>query len=113
MIGSLLIFFKLLIGHAVCDYPLQGDFIAKFKSHKIDSPIPGEKIWWQLLTAHSLIHAGAVWAVTGLVWLGIAELICHWWIDWAKSEGISNFHSDQALHVCCKCWWVAIWINFS
>ncbi len=108
MTATLLLFFKLLIGHAVCDYPLQGDFIGKFKSHKVESPIPGVKIWFHLLTAHALIHAGAVWLITGMAWLGLAEFVLHWWIDWAKSEGLSDFHSDQIAHVSCKCFWVAI-----
>jgi hypothetical protein len=98
----MILFFQLIIGHALCDYPLQGDFIGKFKSHKIASPVPGVNIWWHLLTAHSLIHAGAVWIVTGSAMFAVLELLAHWSIDFMKSHGITNFHQDQLLHVACK-----------
>ena len=98
----MIIFFKLLIGHALADYPLQGDFIGKFKSPLVASPIQGRSIWWHLLTAHALIHAGAVWFVTGSVHLAFAEFVLHWVIDHAKGLNLIGFHTDQALHVACK-----------
>jgi hypothetical protein len=96
------LFLQLLIGHALCDYPLQGDFIGKFKSHRVASPIPGAIIWWHLLSAHCLIHSGAVWIVTGSATLAVVELVAHWLIDYLKSAGVTNFHQDQLLHVACK-----------
>lgn len=98
----MILLFQLLICHALCDYPLQGDFIGKFKSHKIASPVTGTTIWWHLLTAHALIHSGAVWLVTESLAFASAELVAHWLIDFAKSHGITNFHIDQLLHVLCK-----------
>jgi hypothetical protein len=98
----LVLLFKLLIGHALADYPLQGDFIGKFKCRNVPSPIPGAVIWWHLLTAHALIHAGAVWIITGSVAFALVELVLHWMIDLAKCDNWTNFHADQALHVACK-----------
>ena len=94
--------FVLLIAHAVCDYPLQGDFMARNKSRHVSAD------WWILLGAHALIHAGGVWAA--MAFLGVAqavafawvELVLHWWIDWGKNEGFTTLATDQLLHVACK-----------
>ena len=102
------LFFALMIGHAIADYPLQGDFLAKGKNHR--NPIPGIA-WWIILPAHALIHGGAVWVVTGSSALGIAEVIIHCGIDWLKCDERTSFVTDQALHVACKVAWVLIAIN--
>ena len=99
--------FKLLIGHALADYPLQGDATAKGKNrHNPPYGIPpGQKpvaVWWHYLTAHALIHAGAVWIVTDSMWFALAEFVLHWGIDFAKCENWTNPHQDQALHFACK-----------
>jgi hypothetical protein len=102
----LLIFFKLLIGHALADFPLQGDFLARGKNrHSVNMPPPGAKpgaIWPYCLTAHSLIHAGTVWIITGSVELALIECVAHWVIDFAKCENDITLHQDQFLHVLCK-----------
>ena len=97
--------FWMLVSHAVADYPLQGDFLAKAKNHA--APIPGVP-WWIALAAHSLIHAGAVMLITGSLLLAVAEFWCHMFIDHAKCRGLFGFTADQALHVACKLAWVAI-----
>lgn len=97
--------FWMLVLHALCDYPLQGDFLAKAKN--VSAPIPGVP-WWQALTAHALIHAGAVMLVTGFLWLAIAEFVMHWLIDHTKCRGRIGFNEDQALHVMCKVVWSGI-----
>lgn len=97
----------LLVGHALADYPLQGDFIGRFKSWKVKSPLP-ETIWPYLLTAHSLIHAGFVLAITGSIEFAIFELVIHWAIDFSKCSNWINFHQDQALHVLCKIGYCAL-----
>lgn len=95
--------FWLLVAHAVCDYPLQGDFLAKAKNHR--QPIPGIP-FYQALAAHALIHAGAVAFLTGSIWLGLLEFIAHIVIDYAKCDGLSTLNQDQALHVACKVVWI-------
>lgn len=97
--------FWLVIGHAVADYPLQGDFLAKGKNHRL--PLPGVP-WWVCLTAHAAIHAGAVAAATGSVSLGCAEFVAHCAIDYGKCDGRFGFVADQALHIVCKAVWVAL-----
>ena len=95
-------FFWLLVGHAVCDYPLQGDFLAKGKNHT--APFPGIP-FWQCLFWHAMIHGGAVAMITGNVFLGMAEVVCHVIIDYCKCDGRIGFDMDQAAHVYCKIAW--------
>lgn len=108
--NAILMFFALMIGHAFADYPLQGDFIANFKSPK--TKLGKETVWPYVLGAHCLIHAGFVWAITGSVWLAAAEMVAHWFIDIAKCLGFTNFHIDQWLHIACKAAWVAITVQY-
>ena len=102
MIYMLLLLFA---AHAVCDYPLQGDFLAKGKN--LNTPIPG-MAWEQLMLAHCLIHSGAELLITGSIWLALAELIIHFGTDVAKCAGKIDFNTDQAIHYACKMLWVAI-----
>jgi len=100
----------LLAAHALCDYPLQGDFLAKAKNRS--APIPGVP-WQQAMAAHAMIHAGVVALITGIWWLAVAEFTIHWLTDDAKCRGRLTFNQDQAVHVICKlAWWgVACWLT--
>lgn len=106
--------FLLIMGHAVADYPLQSDTMAKGKNKNrpLDlSKIPaGQKpiktVWIYWLSAHSLTHAVAVYLVTNSSLLAFAEFVCHWIIDYAKCENLTTIHTDQALHIFCKIAWV-------
>lgn len=97
-----MILFYLLAGHALCDYPLQGDFLAKGKNHR--NPIPGVP-WYQCLIAHSIIHGGMVTLVTGNLLLGVIETSIHALIDFLKCSNKFGFNTDQFLHVVCKVAW--------
>ena len=102
------VFVALLIGHVLADYPLQGKFLSIAKNRHADTRIlfdgeaPPRGLWIHALTAHSLVHAGAVWLVTDSLALGMIELVLHWLIDFAKCERWTNFTMDQILHVACK-----------
>lgn len=101
------LFFKLLIGHAIADFALQTEAIAlgknrHLKPYGIHAGQKSHTIWWHYMTAHSLIHAGAVWIITGNVWFALAEFVLHWGIDYARCENWTNPHQDQALHIGCK-----------
>jgi hypothetical protein len=100
----------LLVGHALADYPLQGDFLARGKNAA--APLPGVP-WPTILLAHAAIHGGFVGYLTGSVWLGLAEFVVHAGIDHAKCTGRFGtgeraFNIDQGLHVACKVLWVLI-----
>jgi len=104
------LFFALLIGHALADYPLQGDFLALHKNRHYKDPArdlpPG--IWVHCLLNHSLIHAGFVWLISGSVILGLMELVLHAIIDFIKCEKITGYHTDQMLHITCKALYVVL-----
>lgn len=107
-VNALLLFWAYLLGHALADFPLQGEFLAFGKDRHADlSAITGGKkwpkgIWLYCLTIHSLVHAAMVWIVSGSVVLSLVEFVVHWVIDLAKNEEITNFYTDQALHIACK-----------
>lgn len=105
----------LVSAHALCDYPLQGDFLAKAKNRLL--PIPGVP-WWQALGAHASIHGGAVALVTGIWWIGLLEFAAHFIIDDLKCSGrlgagAKAFNVDQIGHLFCKVAWVAIAVSVS
>lgn len=100
--------FLLFAGHALCDYPLQGDFLSKGKNHR--APLLGVP-WYQCLFAHALIHGGMVAWLTGVWWLGLAETVIHAAIDYGKCDLRYGFNVDQLFHFACKvAWWLIILI---
>ena len=108
-IAGFQIFFALLIAHALFDYPLQGDFLSKNKNrHFKDETLKIKGLWIHCLTSHSILHAGAVWSITGSFLIGIIEFTLHWVIDFLKCEGITSFHTDQFLHILCRILYVII-----
>ncbi len=110
--GPWALLFALIIGHALADYPLQGKFLAIRKNRHIKpleygADVPSA-IWVYCLSAHSLVHAGAVWVVTDSPLFGFIEFVVHWAIDFAKCEKWTNFHTDQGLHLLSKLIYVAV-----
>ena len=95
----------LLAGHALCDYPLQGDFLAKGKNFA--NPLPAVP-WYQCMAAHVLIHAGMVYLITGKMWMAVAELTIHFAADMLKCAGKTTFNQDQAIHIVCKIAWAIL-----
>ena len=109
LIAGLQIFYALLIAPALFDYPLQGDFLSRNKNrHYKDENNNVKGLWIHCLTSHSILHAGSVWLITGSFVIGIMEFALHWVIDFLKCEGITNFHTDQFLHVLCRILYVII-----
>lgn len=100
------VFFLLCAGHALMDYPLQGEFLSTCKSRHLlqarNDPTRPVHIWPICMTAHCLLHAVAVWAITGCFILCVIEFVLHWIIDLAKCENWTTFTQDQALHIVCK-----------
>lgn len=95
----------LVVAHALADYPLQGDFLARAKNRT--APLPGVP-WWQALAAHSAIHGGMVVAVTGSLTLGVAEAVIHFITDDLKCRGKIGFNTDQGIHIACKVVWACL-----
>ena len=99
------LFFILRVGHAVCDYALQNDFMAAAKNHTTEL---GKTYWPYVLPSHGLIHGGWVYVVTGSFVLGLAETIIHSITDYLKCAGKIGFHTDQWIHIGCKVLWVVL-----
>ena len=103
---GLQVLFALAIGHALADFPLQGDFLAMCKNRRhlirLKDPNRPPSMWITCMAAHCLIHAGMVWAVTGSAILGAVEFVIHWVLDTVKCEGKTDFSFDQFLHLACK-----------
>lgn len=87
---------KLLLVHFLCDYPLQGDFLARAKNP--NTPVPGVP-WWQAMGAHCAIHGGGVYLVTGSVLFACAELFLHFFVDVKKCSCRLSYNQDQAIHI--------------
>ena len=103
--GPLALFLAFAIAHALADYPLQGDFLAREKQRR---QAVSSREWLIALTAHALIHSGGVWIVSGSVALATAELVVHWLIDLGKGEGRYGYVTDQLLHLGCKAVYVVL-----
>jgi len=114
ILSALVLLFAFTIGHAIADFPLQGDFLSRGKNRNSPPPPLADgktspaNLWIYLMSAHALIHAGFVWLVSGYVVLALAEFVLHWIIDVAKCEGHTSFATDQWLHVVTKVVYIAV-----
>lgn len=103
--GPLALLAGFAVMHALADFPLQGDYIAKQKARRqAESP----QVWIVALTAHCLIHAGGVWLVSGSLAFFAAEFVLHFLIDFGKGEQKFGFLTDQMLHLACKAAYVVL-----
>lgn len=98
---TLVLIFKLFVGHALCDFALQTAYIAEKKNpfHQ-----PSDHWFWPMF-AHCLLHSGVVYFLTGSLALGIAELLVHFIADVAKCAHKTSYNQDQMLHYGCKILW--------
>lgn len=109
MEDSFILLCILLFAHMLADFPLQGDYIAKFKNpewYKERNWI--EERWWYIMSAHCMIHAGFVGLITGIWQLGAVEFVWHFIIDLAKCKGKIGYMTDQTLHILCKVFYVIV-----
>lgn len=106
--NPLAVFFALAVAHALADFPLQGDYIARQKSSKSADSRAEQVV---ALTAHGLIHAGGVWIVTGSMVFGAVELALHALIDLAKGNHKFGLVTDQLLHLACKAAYAVALLN--
>jgi hypothetical protein len=99
--GSVLATVVLLFaGHALCDFPLQGQFLSDAKNHRLNP-----HGWMRALFAHSMIHCAMVYLITGSMLFGFAELVIHAATDYAKCDDKISSRTDQAIHYVCKVLW--------
>jgi len=96
---------QLIVGHILCDFPLQGDFVSKWKNRHVVLEGKQTEIWWLILTYHAIIHGYMVFLITTNPYFGCAECIIHWLTDFTKCEGKLTFNQDQFIHLACKLLW--------
>lgn len=101
------VFLKLLMGHALADFGLQSQQMAKGKNRHVPKEYipPGQKqnvIWPYYLGAHGLIHGAMVTIITGSVLWGMAEALCHSLVDFGKCDNYYGVHVDQSMHMTFK-----------
>jgi hypothetical protein len=105
--------FRLLAAHAVSDFALQPEAMAKGKNrHNVVDPPKGQMYvpcWMYWLTAHALVSGCAVYVATGIWWLGACETVAHWLIDFGKCEGMYGPHGDQWAHLVFRAYWLWWW----
>jgi hypothetical protein len=101
--------FALIALHFLCDFPLQGEFLARGKHHRLGlAGVP----WPICLFAHAFIQSAGVALILPLPFAA-AELGAHATIDWCKSEGLlglgeRGFWFDQALHILLRVLWATL-----
>lgn len=100
--------FYLLAAHALADYALQSEYVARAKNPNYQRKSEGEPYWWMVLGAHSMIHGGLVGLVTGMWMLGAAEAVVHAYTDYLKCKGRIGILTDQVVHVGAKVLWAII-----
>ncbi len=118
-----MVFLYLVVAHFLCDYPLQGNYLAMAKNRHVYehdgkvysvSKFSGAdrkwKEWFWALSGHAIIHGGAVALITGIWWLGVLEALAHWFIDDFKCAGLLSYDNDQILHIVCKVVWFALFL---
>ena len=105
--GPLALFAAFVVMHALGDFPLQTEYLARQKSRKLAD---SRSDWLVALSAHCVIHAGGVWLVSGSLAIAAAEFILHCLIDLGKGEGKFGLLTDQALHLCCKLGYVLVMV---
>lgn len=111
MLKPIELFSLLMVGHFLCDYPLQGDYLAKLKNPNLWTLDSGGPHWMHGAIAHAAIHGGSVGLITGSFGLGLSEFVAHFFIDICKCDKLISYNLDQVLHGLCKILWVVIMIK--
>jgi hypothetical protein len=97
--------FQFMVAHALLDFALQPGVMASSKCRHSKYHARGNRefpAWYYWLGAHSLIHGGGVYLVSGSLGLGLLETALHGLIDHLKCEHKTSLAQDQALHLVCK-----------
>ena len=99
-------FYLLIIAHAFGDGVFQTAWIGKYKSRLVEWRDSQDTVikygWFYVLSLHSIVNGAMVYLVTQNMYLGIAETILHWLIDYGSSNKKYPLSVDQTLHIVCK-----------
>lgn len=100
--------FWFVCAHFICDYCWQSDTVAREKSPSSTTELQRQVPWYYWMMGHASMHGVAVALITKHVWLGIAEVLAHFVIDYGKCRKRYNIHHDQIFHLVCKLVWASI-----
>lgn len=98
----------LFAAHFLADYPLQGEWLARVKNHRLE-PVPGQTVWPLALAGHAAIHAALVLLILHSTALAMVEFTVHAVTDWLKCDGRLSYNQDQAIHLMCKTVLLVAW----
>ena len=105
MMPFLTILWWLLCAHALADYALQPEVMARWKYPDAVVP-PAAGAWWWWMTAHALVNGCAVGlvmqATRGWWCAGILEALHHGLTDYAKCRHSITANQDQMSHLVFK-----------
>lgn len=96
----------LVVGHAVADFVVQSDTIALSKNRNLPNKTGVPWQFW--LSAHALVHGGAVTLILVSPILGACEAVAHWAIDFGKCENWYDMATDQLFHLARKILWLLV-----
>lgn len=68
----------------------------------VPTPFVYPMTWFYWMLTHGIVHGVLVYFVVGNLWLGLVEVGLHIVIDMLKTEGYTDIHRDQFLHLCTK-----------
>jgi len=109
------LFLKLIFAHAIADFLLQPDKMAKYKSshtppskNLIPKGEDPQSFWIHFLLAHAMINGAAIYALTSIAWMAFVEIFVHAYIDYQKCESKISIHQDQLLHLLSKIIYILI-----
>ena len=110
---DIILLLTLFFVHFLADFPLQGDYLAKYKDPHRMGKSRNDPPWWYCMLAHSAIHGGFVSLIISTIapamwWLGLCEVVAHFWIDTGKCYGYFGYMTDQYLHLVCKVIWMLL-----
>lgn len=101
----LTVLFFLIIGHFLCDFPWQNDYLAINKFPIVRGHI--NPVWKWCMTAHCAIHMLPVMLVTQNIYYGLIMFVSHFIIDYAKCRDRITYDTDQILHLAVV-FWIAV-----
>lgn len=106
------VFFLLVAAHNLADFCIQGDAAAIGKNKDIDSAKFGVG-WYYWMSGHCFTQGLLVALVTQNAFIGLAETIFHFVIDYLTCKKLISIHSDQFLHYVSKIVWVMFYFIYS
>ena len=109
LIDLFTLFMELIFAHFVADFGLQSAEMARLKAMK-NNESEVKDLPYFMRMGHCMINAAIVYLFTGILWMAIAEIYVHAFIDRLKIKKITNLKQDQILHFISKVFYIIIYV---